>query len=369
MDDKNTGIESLQLEKAIVLAASAALAWHQQTANDEQFEDQSLALLMKACAWASMIRREHSLSPLNLPEMLELLPRPMSEWMPGAENLTLVHDNEPTEICHEYADSAGINPEQEIEQGIIRQVMNNLLGDASGADKYSMFRKFLVENAHALKKEAAAAVQKVGVDLSQIYGPIPSTALVRLKDGQEYFFPCPRCKWPMTKQDDLISCATSPNCIKAGAQFSLFKNRLSPLGQLLPPDPLPCGEYAAILKGLWRYTVLPGLEELYLFDKISNIPGVKITLYPNFDACDLDVRTGNHHWRVDVKDYVSHERLGRHLQDNPAAKETWVVVPDRSEHFVALLNQRVPDNTNYRFTSSSKFIQSVKDTANKRKVS
>jgi hypothetical protein len=360
MEDRKSGIKNQQLEKAIVLAAVAAVAWCQGNASDEQYGERSLDLLMKAAAWGSRIRRDQGLSPLTLPEIISAFMKPLSQWLPGAEGQALVHEGEPTPICHEYADSAGIYLEQEIEQAVIPQIMSKLIGDVEGAEKkYSRFRKFLVENAYALKKDAAAAVQEVGADLSRIYGPIPVKSQVEFR-GKRFFYPCPRCKWPMARQGGKFFCERSTTCMKEGAQFDLSGNKLKPLGQKLPPEPLPCDGYVAILAGLWRFTVLPGLEELKIYNHLCEFPYAEVILWPNIDAYDLEVRVESQSWRVDVKDYVSYVHLINHLIEHPASEETWIVVPDCKEHFVDILKQSVPENANFLFASCRKFLKMVK---------
>lgn len=130
MENNRSALNAPEFEKAMALAACAAVAWCQRTAGDDRSKDCSLDLLMKAAAWVSRVRRNYNLLPLDLPQMIEALSQPVSNWLPEGVDMELIRAGEATPICHEYADSAGINPEQEVEQGIMRQIMNNLLGDA-----------------------------------------------------------------------------------------------------------------------------------------------------------------------------------------------------------------------------------------------
>lgn len=131
------------------------------------------------------------------------------------------------------------------------------------------------------------------------------------------------------------------------------------LGPLKAPTPIPCDAHCALLPGIWRYTVLPGLEELDLAARLEQIPGVRVELWPYVDAYDLDVRLGDASWRVDVKDHAFANGLARHLVARPTLETTWIVVPDARRDQVALLRRGVPSDAGYRFASSSDFVRRV----------
>jgi len=78
MENEKNDNNALEFEKAIALASCAAVAWCQRTADNDHSKDCYLAPLMKAAAWVSRVRRNYSLPPLDLPEMIEVLSQPVS---------------------------------------------------------------------------------------------------------------------------------------------------------------------------------------------------------------------------------------------------------------------------------------------------
>lgn len=359
MEDPISAPEALDREKALVLAAVAARAWCLRTSDDAAPGRQLVASLMEAAAWASRARRHRGLAPMTVADLIEALALPASEWLPGAGDFVLVEENQPTAVCLDFVDDAGGFALEEVEQGIIKTVMSNIGGRPDAAEVYTSFRKFLVEHAWASVADAARLCRTVGVDLARLFSEVPVDARVVVGET-EYFFPCLRCGWPMALQGESLSCARSPSCIKAGARYRHLDGKLVALGRLEPPAPVVCSGNAALRPGLWRYTVLPGLEELSLQKRLLAIPEVEVELWPFIDAYDLDVRLRDHRWRVDVKDHVSPMRLARHLAERPAREPTWIVVPDERRDQVSVLARVVPPDARYHFASSTEFVRRVK---------
>jgi hypothetical protein len=240
--------------------------------------------------------------------------------------------------------------------------MRHLLGRADGAAAYTAFRRFLVEHAHAESSAAAAAAQSVGVEFAQVYSHIAPAAVIA-RGKQSEFYPCPRCRWPMHVHGTLVSCHRSETCLAAGARFDLSEASLVGLGALPPPSPVLAQGKAALRPGIWRFTVLPGLEELDLERRLAAIDGATVMLWPFVDAYDLDVRRGEARWRIDVKDHSSAVSLARHLNDRQVTETTWIVVPDRREAQIPVLERLVARDAGYRFASSSEIVRRVKEAA------
>lgn len=229
----------LDREKALFISASAAHSWWQREVDEELNGEKVLAQVMQAAAWVSRFRRHWSLEPMTVPGMIQAMRQPIAEWLPGEEDLVLLDEDGPTPFCLEYVDAALFSTLKDVEQSIIPIVMDNISMYPDAAETYTKFRRFLVENAFASKYEAASAAQEVNVELSQVYASIPAGAKVQ-QEGQEVFFPCPRCRWPMTRQGRFISCTRSGSCLQAGAKFALERGKLLAIGQAPSPDPIPC---------------------------------------------------------------------------------------------------------------------------------
>lgn len=362
MDDSLDAPEALDRDKALTLSALAARAWCVRMTPDAQDAGELVRRLMEASSWVSRARRHHALNALRIADLVEAFDKPVGEWLPGAGVFALVEDGQPAPLCHDLADDAGASALAEVEQRVIKSAMDNLLGKKDEAEAYTAFRRFLVEHAHARHAEAARAVQSVGLDLSQVFTRISADCVVS-RSGTPVFYPCPRCRWPMSIRGEAVSCSRSPTCLTAGARFTLRNQGLLALGALVAPESEPATGMAAILPGVWRYTVLPGLEELDLARRLEKISGVAVQLWPYVDAYDLDVQLGDHRWRVDVKDHVSAMRLARHLSEKPAREPTWIVVPDLRKEQVPVLQRHVGPDAGYSFAHSSEFVRRVRGVA------
>jgi len=112
-------------------------------------------------------------------------------------------------------------------------------------------------------------------------------------------------------------------------------------------------------RGVWRYTVLPGLVELDLAARLRSIPEVTVTMWPQRDRYDLFVASGAHEWHVDVKDWSNQGTLANRLNSLDPETKITIVVPDRRKHQVPVLRERVT-NANWSFASVSEFLKLVR---------
>lgn len=354
--------EVLDLEKALALSARAAMAWCNRGDRDAQSTPVTDAL-MQAAAWVARARRHQKQPPLSLRELVEAFETPIDEWLPSCDVLTLVEYGMATTDCEDLVEDMASSILEDIEQRVIRAAMHNLSGRLGEASTYTQFRRFLVEHAWASHEDAVRISLSVGLELNRLYEYIPGAARVS-RDGAEFFYPCPRCRWPMSIRESLLSCRRSPSCLKAGAQFRLTANGLIALGRFVRPDPIPVAGNVSLRSGIWRYTVLPGLAELDLAARLEAVTDVEVQLWPYVDAYDLDVRRGEHHWCVDVKDYASVTALASHLRVHTPRRPTWIVVPDERKEQVSHLKRLVMQKTEikYEFASSSELVRLVKET-------
>ncbi len=351
--------DALDRDKALVLSALAATAWCARGGDSALEGKRLIERMMHAASWVSRARRHHRLPALIVAELVERLSEPVGTWLPSAGSLVLVKDGQPTPLCEDLADDAGGSPLAEVEQKVIRAAMSHIRGRDDEAATYTAFRRFLVEHAAVDYAVAAEALFPVGLELARVYEAVPTTARLRAH-GREVFYPCPRCGWPMQVQDMSVSCHRSPTCLAAGAQFALREERLVGLGSLTAPTPASTDNVVALRPGIWRFTVLPGLEELALERLLGRIDGVEVELWPFVDAYDLDVRRGTHRWRIDLKDHSSVNSLARHLNENPVTEPTWIVVPSARREQVPRLQRLVDPGFGYLFADVGEIIRRVK---------
>jgi REase associating with pPIWI_RE len=187
-----------------------------------------------------------------------------------------------------------------------------------------------------------------------------------------WWFACPVCRWPMRivvrreagRSVGGARCWHAPHA-DMGASY-LFRLPADASAPELLPEPSPprpggreavlypdIGEvpqaqltegHKALTRGIWRYTTVPGLPELALYDQLTK-RGLKVSLWPGLDAYDLLVEAGPKRgrkvpFRVDVKDYTSAVTLASlvHAQEGDRGGAEWLVVPDYRAGQVPLLS-------------------------------
>lgn len=365
MIDSLDAPDALDRDKALVLSALAATAWCARGAEGALKGRPLIEQLMIAASWVSRARRHRGLPALSVAELVEQFTQPVEAWLPAAGSLlaagslVLVEDGHPTPNCEDLADDAGGSPLAEVEQKVIRAAMSHIRGRDDEEATYTAFRRFLVEHATANYADAVTALLSVGLKVAQVYEHVPGMARTRSR-GREVFYPCPRCRWPMHVRETSVSCLRSMSCCDAGSRFEVRADGLISLGKLAAPEPVSPDDWVALRPGVWRFTVLPGLEELDLEQRLGRIEGVEVQLWPFVDAYDLDVRRGGHHWRIDVKDHSSATSLARHLNDNPVTERTWIIVPHARREQVSRLQRLVSPDAGYLFADADEIVRRVK---------
>ena len=226
--------------------------------------------------------------------------------------------------------------------------------------------------------------------VGQFYRPISFAALY-----EQWWFACPVCHWPMkiTRHRSRKSvtgrahCFYRPHAELMGASYTFkipaagrppilipgspppaFTGEASVLAADLRgpmPQPVPASGHLALARGPWRYTTVPGLLEIALYDALlargfvaasepgkspaalgtdADCPG-SVTLWPYLDTYDLHVDVWlpdgqTKSFLLDIKDFTSEMLLAKKIQadggDNGGAE--WIVVPDHREASLPLLH-------------------------------
>lgn len=198
--------------------------------------------------------------------------------------------------------------------------------------------------------------------IAEFYRPISYAALF-----DRWWFPCPICRWPMRivqrggrgARTGAVRCFHRPHADR-GAQYSFKIPDIGKPPTLVPipgsaqppgnasvlaprvnehvPEPVPADGHKALTRGVWRWTTIPGLVEIGLYDALTS-RGLAVQLWPDIDSYDLHVEAGGEVFRVDVKDYSSAILLAKKIDadEGDAGGAEWLVVPDHNESSVPLL--------------------------------
>jgi hypothetical protein len=187
---------------------------------------------------------------------------------------------------------------------------------------------------------------------------------------QGWWYACPICRWPMRlvlrKSAGMLAgsarCWHTPHA-EMGASYLFRPTNDGSAAALLPeprpdrpvgreavlfpdldaiPEPTPVDKHKALVRGVWRYTTVPGIPELALRDQLQK-RGLKVDLWPALDAYDLLVTIPgtDKPFKVDVKDYTSATTLGSliHAQEGDRGGAEWLVVPDHRAGQIPLLSE------------------------------
>lgn len=101
-------------------------------------------------------------------------------------------------------------------------------------------------------------------------------------------------------------------------------------------------KYKKLKRGIYTYTLLPGISELRIFDRLcENFGEEKVTLYPEIDKFDIAITFDNRRVLVDVKDFASpHELVDMLIEKQMLIKMegvaendyVYLVIPEHRKH-------------------------------------
>jgi len=204
---------------------------------------------------------------------------------------------------------------------------------------------------------------KLPSSVADFYRPISHAATY-----DRWWFACPICGWPMriTMSRSRGSKTGSARCFHRPhtAQGAAYHFKVPSGGKppvLVPaasppplppgnasvlftdvrgrvPEPIPVDGHKALTRGVWRWTTIPGLVEVALYQALAD-RGLEPVLWPDLDAYDLHVEAGKDAFQIDLKDYSNPMLLARKVQadEGDAGGAQWLVVPDYRASSVPLL--------------------------------
>lgn len=268
-------------------------------------------------------------------------------------------------ILHKLDRTATVVSDREFQSELDQETAFTLLRKQGEQAVYEAGRRDLI-------RRPAGPVQEL-VELrlpplvADFYRDIPYDSAYR-----GWWFACPICCWPMriTVRNNAGTTVGAARCwhmphadMGASYLFPLPDDAGAPrlLPEPAPPRPsgreavlypdlgdvptaLPTEGHKALTRGIWRYTTIPGLPELALYDQLAT-RGLKVKLWPGLDAFDLLVEAGPKRGRktsfkVDIKDYTSARTLADliHAQEGDRGGADWLVLPDHHGRHVPLLS-------------------------------
>ena len=361
------------LARELTLAAgvAAAAAWTETTRGEVR--DRQLAV--------RRLRREHErvlrLVGSGIPErpdrFLELLAQPAAEWLPapfvkpGDEELVLLEDGRLSQAAEMIQLEYRVSEADSFADEAVEQHFASLLFASHDDETYRAARRQLILNAALPEDEALLLLTRLRLRRDEpLYGPIPASSVMA-----GCWWQCPFCRWPMRVDRTRLSCAFPPHSA-AGADYMIESRRGSPVlrprrtgrGAPEPPAAQPATAYVALVPGIWRFILVPGLVELELEAKIPEVVGgADVTLWPRRDEFDLAVvLPDGRSLTVDVKDWTSASLLRASLL---RASETGkrladvIVVPDYRRQQVHFLRENARE-LGVRFAAAGDFLRSLK---------
>lgn len=281
--------------------------------------------------------------------------------------------------------TAGVVSDRELQSEIDQETAFTLLHKQGDQAVYEAGRSDLIRSPAGAVDELCEL--RLPPLVADFYREIPYNS-----QFEGWWFPCPVCRWPMRivlrKNSGAlvgaVRCWHAPHA-DMGASY-LFRPTTNPSAPELLPEPsparpsgreavlypdlgdiplaVPVAGHKAVSRGIWRYTTVPGLPELSLYDRLVD-RGLKVKLWPGLDAYDLLVEAGPKRgkkvpFKVDVKDYTSAATLAKliHAQDGDRGGAEWLVVPDYRARQVPLLSG-VCEKYGMRVAAASEFGEMV----------
>jgi hypothetical protein len=226
----------------------------------------------------------------------------------------------------------------------IRTIVQKVRDNSEFEDAYISFRKYLIENPWIdAGRDGVNMPRDAMLLMGQVTDFYEMPSINMLHEGKHWL--CPRCNGILIWKDQVPLCATEGLCDR----LINFKDAIPIVGDL------------RTLKMSFRKRVqLPGLPEIMLFNKLSEIPSLTVKLWPEADRYDIYVeKNGTFRFALDVKDYASEFSLASQFRRRSPPYEKGVdfyyVIPNHREKisrgYVNRLRKLSPPGTRIKLAS------------------
>jgi hypothetical protein len=227
----------------------------------------------------------------------------------------------------------------------IRESLQKTRDNPDLQDAYVSLRKFIIETPWIDMTDGENNIPREAMQLiNQVTDYYEKPSINMRRDGKYWL--CPRCGGILIWANDKPRCATSGLCDRLTNNFSHPKSII--------------GDIRTLKLSFRKRVHLPGIPEIELFNELSKIPNLSVTLWPEADRYDLLVeKKGSFKWALDVKDYSSEYSLGLLLCKMSAPRvqgaDFFYVIPDHRERmnrgYLHRLKKLLPGNIKIKFVS------------------
>ncbi|WP_030611676.1 hypothetical protein [Streptomyces sclerotialus] len=217
---------------------------------------------------------------------------------------------------------------------------------------YVVRRRFPIEHPAGEREAIADQCSDAGILPPVRYVPLPPD---RAYQGC-YWWPCPECRWPMRVNGTAVRCSyRTHNAAYAIRSLNGGQPpKLRPRDDTVRRQPAAKNVYAegprqtvCVEFPVWRYIVVPGIEELRLYKRWDGKPPLSVELWPRQDAYDIKFAIDELDWAltIDLKDVASASALADEIARKPLVAKTIVLPDHRGMAQRAELQDLLPDYT------------------------
>ncbi|WP_286901483.1 MULTISPECIES: hypothetical protein [Pseudomonas] len=219
-------------------------------------------------------------------------------------------------------------------QAIMLQIRDLCRNREQGEQEYPVIRRFMVEHGMADIDQSLDFLVPIGVGFTALFEPIPLHSQL---DGQIYL--CPSCGWPMRLDQQHVRCGAQW-CWHHVGSFEWRDAGLVSARSTRVVEPRSVDNNYRLKTGLWKFTLVPGLLELNLLQRLTKL-GLQPTLWPGVDKADIRFVVGSEEIEIDAKVWASSTLLCDHLANLPA-RPLWIVIPDYQASHLQSLREACP---------------------------
>jgi hypothetical protein len=301
--------------------ATGIIDYYQQVQSSEPFRLPYPANLQMALDRLTLLaRHQNTVAPSSVIELLQWAHLPFADWkigLPEADvdpDESLLTHGRPNATCEELGSLRGDVEGEVRENALIGAVMDKTRA-GNAPESYVAFRRLLIEKpaitALMLDEQLARPeLAALGDQLRQAYVEAPLEAIA----------------------DGVVRTCGGCNGLRLPAEDGRTWNCADPAC----PAPHKAGAEHPAAEGVWwlrrelrTFIVAPGRAELRIARAIER-SGIAVRLWPNFDACDLEV-FAQRPWAVDVKAWRNPLRLAQRLRQRPfhppaGADQAYIVI-------------------------------------------